>query len=189
MAARSVPSDSVSLPIQARELALCGTLGAAALLLPTLAHVLRFWPLFMPMHIPLLSLGFLVRPLPAAVTAALVPIISGAATGMPSFYPPIAIFMCVELATMAGLASILYRVWPRSKRGLAIRVWILTLVMVIGRAVYIGQVYVFSAFVKLPAGFMAGLSFVSGWPGMILMLVAIPSTVGLMEANRPQQLD
>lgn len=189
MAPKSGPSDPASLPIQVRELALCGTLGAAGLLLPILAHAVRFWPLFMPMHIPLLSLGFLVRPMPAALTAALVPVISGAATGMPPFYPPIALFMSVELATMAGLVSILYRVWPRSRRGLATRIWILILVIVIGRAVYIGQVYVFSAFVKLPAGFMAGLSFVSGWPGMILMLVAIPSAVGLMEANRPEQHD
>jgi hypothetical protein len=32
---------------------------------------------------------------------------------------------------------------------------------------------------KLPATFVAGISFLSGWPGMILMLVVIPAIVKL----------
>jgi hypothetical protein len=34
--------------------------------------------------------------------------------------------------------------------------------------------YLSSLWLELPAGFIAGISFISGWPGVILMMVVIP---------------
>ena len=73
-----------------RERAYCGLFGAAALLLPVLFHVLHVGHVFMPMYLPLVALAFFVRPGAAAVTALLVPLLSGAVTGMPPFMPPVA---------------------------------------------------------------------------------------------------
>jgi hypothetical protein len=49
--------------------------------------------------------------------------------------------------------------------------------LLIGRALHVGLVYLFSLAIALPAGFLAGLSFLSGWPGIILMIAVIPAVV------------
>lgn len=152
-----------------RELAYCGLFGAAALLLPVLFHLVHLGHVFMPMYLPLCALPFFVRALPAAVTAALVPLLSGAATGMPPFYPPVAVFMSIELGVMAALIALSVGRWPRANEWL-----VLIPVLLFGRVLYVALVYGFAQVIALPAGFMAALSFLSGWPGIILMAVVVP---------------
>jgi hypothetical protein len=161
-----------------RELAYCGLFGAAALLLPVLFHLLHLGRVFMPMYLPLCALAFFVRPLPAAVTAALVPLLSGAVTGMPPFYPPVAVFMAIELAAMAALIAFCVGRWPRANEWL-----VLIPVLLFGRVLYVALVYGFSLVIRLPAGFMAGLSFLSGWPGLILMAVVVPPVARVGRRN------
>jgi len=96
-------------------------------------------------------------------------VLSAAVTGMPPFYPPVALFMAIELAVMAGLIALAVRRWPRANEWL-----VLIPVLLLGRVLYVGLVYCFSLIIQLPAGFMAGLSFLSGWPGIILMAVVVP---------------
>jgi hypothetical protein len=57
--------------------------------------VIHLGHVFMPMYLPIVALAFFVRPLPAAVTAAMTPLLSGAVLGMPPFYPPVALMMAV----------------------------------------------------------------------------------------------
>ena len=152
-----------------RDLAFSGLFGAAALLLPVLFHLLHLGRVFMPMYLPLCTLPFFVRPLPAAVTAMLVPLLSAAATGMPPLYPPVAVFMSIELALMAAMISALIRRWPNANEWL-----ILIPVLLAGRVLYVVLVYGFSLVIALPAGFMAAVSLVGGWPGIILMSVVVP---------------
>jgi len=155
-----------------RELAYCGLFGAASLLLPVLFHLLHVGHVFMPMYLPLVALAFFVRPLPAAVTAGLTPLLSAAVTGMPPFFPPVAILMAVELATMAALIAAVVGRWP------CVNEWlVLAPVLVFGRVLYVGLVYVTSVAIELPAEFMAGLSLLSGWPGVLLILVVVPPVV------------
>lgn len=152
-----------------RDLAFCGVFGAAALVLPALFHVVQLGHVFMPMYLPLVALAFFVRPLPAAVTAGIIPLLSGAVTGMPPFYPPVAVFMAVELAAMAGLIAALVTWRP------GVNEWyVLIPVLLLGRVLYVGLVYAFSLIVELPAGLLAGLSFLKGWPGILLMIAAVP---------------
>ena len=164
-----------------RELAYAGLFGAAALLLPVLFHIVHLGHVFMPMYLPLVTLPFFVRPLPAAVTALVTPLLSGAVTGMPPFFPPVAVFMALELAIMAALIAVVMQRWPRANEWL-----VLVPVLLLGRVLYVGLVYAFSVAIKLPAGFMAGLSFLSGWPGVILMIVVVPpvARVGRAVARR-----
>jgi len=153
----------------AHEMAYCGVFGAAALLLPILFHILHIGHLFMPMYLPLVVLAYFVRPLPAATTAFVTPLLSGAVTGMPPFYPPIAVFMAIELSAMAMIIATVCTKWPR------MNVWaILIPTLLFGRVMYVGLVFLFSLFIELPAAFMAGLSFLSGWPGIILMILVVP---------------
>ena len=159
-----------------RELAYCGLFGAAALLMPVLFHLIQLGHLFMPMYLPLVALAFFVRPGMAALTAALVPLISGAATGMPPFYPPIAPVMAMELAAMAVMIGSCRLLFPRVPA-----LVILIPALAFGRGINAGLMYLVACCMKLPAAFVAGISFLSGWPGMILMLVVIPAIVKLSE--------
>lgn len=166
--------------LSARELATCGLFGAAALLLPTLFHLVRLGHVFMPMYLPLMVLAFFVRPLPAAATAAIVPLMSSLATGMPPIYPPVAPIMAVELAAMTALVAACRRRWPQAHV-----LVILVPALVAGRVVYVALATAFASVVELPTAFVAGLSFLSGWPGIALMLVTVPSIVRSAEAVRP----
>jgi hypothetical protein len=158
--------------LTARELALSGLLGAAALLLPVLFHLVQLGRVFMPMYLPLLLLAFLVRPAPAAVTALVVPLLSGALTGMPPFYPPVAPLMAMELALMAALVAGVRGRWPGASPFL-----VLAPVLVLGRALHVAMVYGAASFMDLPARFLAGVSLISGWPGLVLMMIVIPPVV------------
>jgi hypothetical protein len=155
--------------VTVRELAYAGVFGAAALLLPIVFHVLQLGRVFMPMYLPLVALAFLVRPLPAAATGFVSPLISGALTGMPPFYPPVAVLMAVELGLTALVISSLNARFPRANPWL-----LLAPVLVAGRFLYLGLVYGFARIVELPAGFVATASLLTGWPGVVLMLVVIP---------------
>ena len=162
-----------------RDLAYCGLFGAAALLMPVLFHVLHLGHVFMPMYLPLVALGFFVRPGPAALTAFIVPILSGGITGMPPFYPPIAFLMTVELSAMAALIASITQVFPEANEWL-----VLVPVLAFGRGLYVVMVFAMARLMDLPAGFVAGVSFVSGWPGLILMLVVIPPLARLARQRR-----
>jgi hypothetical protein len=157
-----------------RELAYCGLFGAAALLLPVLFHVLHVGHVFMPMYLPLVALAFFVRPGAAALTALLVPLLSGAVTGMPPFVPPVAPVMAVELALMAALIGTLRSAFPRLPAWCA-----LALALAIGRVVNAGLLYGAARAMALPAGFVAGISLLSGWPGLALMMAVVPQVVRL----------
>jgi hypothetical protein len=152
-----------------RELAYCGLFGAAALLLPVVFHLVHLGHVFMPMYLPLVALAFFVGPLPAAVTALATPLLSGAVTGMPPFFPPVALFMALELAAMCAVIAAVRARWPK------VNEWaVLVPVLLAGRVAYVGMVYAFSSVIELPARFMAGLSFLSGWPGVVLMIAVVP---------------
>jgi ubiquinone/menaquinone biosynthesis C-methylase UbiE len=162
----------------ARELAHCGLFGAAGLLFPVVFHLVRLGHVFMPMYLPLMTLAFFVPWVPAAATALAVPVLSGALTGMPPFYPPVAVFMALELAVMAAVVAAVVARRPRINERL-----LLIPVLAFGRAFYVALVYAFSLAVKLPAGFMTGLSFFGGWPGLILMIVVIPPVARLRRGS------
>lgn len=157
---------------RSRDLAYCGVLGAAALLLPVVFHLLRLGSVFMPMYLPLVLLGFYVRPAPAAVTAVVTPLLSGAVTGMPPFHPPVAVVMAAELGVMAALTAGVRTRWPRVNEWL-----LLAPVLLFGRALHVAAVYGLARVLELPAAFLAGLSFAAGWPGILLMMSVIPVTV------------
>lgn len=158
--------------ISSRDLAFCGLFGAAALLLPSLFHLIQLGRIFMPMYLPLMFLPFFVRPLPAALTALLTPLFSALLTGMPPLFPPVALAMSLELALMAGLLSIVARRFPAANE------WLLLVpVLILGRAVSVGLSWLFALAMELPAAFLASVSFVSGWPGILLMCAVIPPLV------------
>ena len=163
-----------------REGLTAGAFGAAALLLPFLFHMLQLGHVFMPMYLPLTALAFYVSPAVAATTAFLVPLLSSILTGMPPMYPPIAPIMAIELAFIAGAIALARRRWPSTPA-----VAILVAVLIAGRVLHVGLVYLASLAMDLPAEFLAGVSVLTGWPGLLLMIVVIPV---LLRARPPQRV-
>jgi hypothetical protein len=163
---------------ESRELALGGLMGAAALLLPAVFHLVHLGFLFMPMYMPLCLLAFLVGPRIAATTAFITPLISGLLTSMPPLYPPIAPVMSVELALMCGAIALARTRWPRCNE------WLLLFpVLLAGRILNFFLMYAVAEIMKLPPGFVATLSFVAGWPGVALMLAVIPALVRILKTK------
>jgi len=160
------------------ELAYGGLFGAAALTLPVVFHAVHLGHVFMPMYFPLMTLPFLVGPKISAATALAIPVLSGLVTGMPPFYPPVALFMSAELTIMAALAS-----WWYHRRQTKVIV-VLVAVLVLGRVVSGATGYLLGLIVDLPARFTSILSVVRGWPGLILMIVGIPPLVRAIGDNR-----
>jgi hypothetical protein len=171
----------MALHVSPRDLAYAGLMGAAALLLPALFHLLHLGHVFMPMYLPLVALGFLVGARAASATALVVPLLSGVITGMPPFHPPTAPFMAAELAVMAGLVSWGSRRWPG--RVLVV----LVPVLLLGRVLQAGAGYVVGLVLELPAGFMSAWAVAKGWPGLVLMVVVIPPLVRLVGPARGGQ--
>lgn len=178
MAGSYVPPDNRP----ARELAYGGLFGAAALALPSLFHLLHLGHFLMPMYIPLMALPFFVGSRIAGVVGFIVPLLSAVVTGMPPFFPPVALVMAVEIGLMAGSLALLRRRYPAVPvLGHVIPV------LVVGRILNTGALYVASVLLSLPAAFVAGISFVSGWPGVLLMLAVLPAVArfrGSMDARR-----
>ena len=154
------------------DIAYCSVFGAAAFLLPVIFHVFHLGSIFMPMYLPLVTMAFFAGPVPSAITALLLPLISGAITGMPPFYPPMAFIMSIELSIMCAMVGLLRKIFSKANELL-----ILIPVLLIGRCIGVGLIYLMARFMKLPARFVAGASLLSGWPGIILMIAAIPAII------------
>jgi hypothetical protein len=77
--------------------------------------------------------------------------------------------MAIELALMGAAIAAVLRRWPRGNEWL-----ILTPVLLLGRLASATLAYGFSLLNHLPAGYVAAASLLSGWPGIILMLVVVP---------------
>jgi hypothetical protein len=164
--------------MSARDLAFAGMFGAASLLLPVIFHLLQLGHALMPMYIPLVALAFLVKGPVAVTTAFLIPLLSAAVTGMPPLYPPIAPIMSIELAFMCGLIATAIRVRP-SLRPLVV----LLPVLVAGRFLNFVLSYAAALVLELPPQFVGTLSFVAGWPGVLLMMFVIPPLVRAIGAT------
>jgi hypothetical protein len=158
--------------LRPRDIAYCAVFGAAAMLLPIIFHAFHLGSMFMPMYLPLVTLSFFVGPIPVVLTALLLPLLSGAITGMPPFYPPIAFIMSIELAIMCGIIALLRKTLPKMNELI-----ILIPVLFLGRCIGIGLIYLMALFMELPAAFVVGVSLLSGWPGIVLMIVAIPAII------------
>ena len=165
--------------MKTRDYAFCGLFGALSLALPTLFHAFGLaGTLFLPMYWPLMALAFLVPTRRAAFVALLVPWASSILTGMPLMWPPLAGVMSVELFVQVLLLGLIGRpaaVQGAARTGFRRAFVTLALVLVLGRFLHAGLIFALAQqFPKLPAGILAGASFLAGWPGVVVMLVFIP---------------
>lgn len=142
-----------------------------ALVFPLLFHVVHLGSTFLPMFFPIALAGFLISPGIAALVGLMAPLLSSILTGMPPLYPPIAPLMAVEglvLAAAIGLARKKFNwgVYPSLIVGIVLQ-----------RSVMAIAVFFVAPLFRLPGDIFTAGMLISGIPGIILQLIAIPPIV------------
>jgi hypothetical protein len=178
MAARELeafdPASVAAGGLDLRTISRAALVTAAALALPVVFHALRLGSVFLPMYLPILAGACFLRPGWAAASGAASPLVSAGLTGMPPLFPPIAVWMAIELAVMAWLVSMATR---RSR-------WSTTLAVAfalgVGRALYALLVFATGRWLELPAGALTVAALLAGWPGMILAVATVPFAVATL---------
>lgn len=140
-------------------------LGALALVLPAVFHMVGLGSRFLPMLLPLLLNCFLSSWPWALGTGIAVPWISALATGMPPVYPPVAAVMSLEAAAMATAAALLRRLPV---------FWAVSLTILCGRLVAFGASWALARSFGLPPAFASAAMLVQGLPGVALQATLVP---------------
>lgn len=153
-------------------------MAALALVLPMAFHAVGLGSKFLPMLLPLLLNAFLVPWRWAVATGAIVPWISGLATGMPPLYPPVAAVMSAECAVMAAVAALIYR---RGTRG----VWAALIPAILaGRLTSLAMTFLLARLFGLPAALASVARLLEGLPGVALQLAVVPLVLRALASRR-----
>ncbi len=146
-----------------------------ALVFPMLFHLVHLGSTFLPMFFPIALAGFLIAPPVAALVGFLAPLLSAFLTGMPPLYPPIAPLMAAEGFVLAATISM-----TRRKMGWGIYPSLITGIL-LQRLVMAVGVFLIAPLFRLPGEVFTAGMLISGIPGIILQLVAIPAIVLALE--------
>jgi len=154
-------------------------LAVLGLVLPALFHSLGMGRVFLPMYLPVL-VGAFVLPLRWAVAlGVLTPLLSALLTGMPPWFPPVALWMSLELGLSSLAANRLGRRLPVA--------WALAASLLLGRCVYAGLVYATAQLLELPSAPLALASWLSVWPGLLLAMLVVPTSVAALRRYAPME--
>jgi len=152
----------------ARETVLGALFVAAGLAVPVVFHAVGLGATFLPMLLPILCAGLLMRPLPAGLVGVLTPPISSLLTGMPPLAPPISPVMSVEGLTLAVVASLLYR-------RLGWNIFVSSAIAVASeRVVMAALIAALAPLFGLPGRWAALWKIVHGLPGTALLILVVP---------------
>ena len=151
---------------------------ALAIALPPVFHAVKLGSVFLPMYLPILAGAFFLPPRWAAIAGAAAPLISAALTGMPPFYPPVALWMTGELAVAGAVVALVGGAGRRHPVVAA------AAGLVAARFVQAFLVFGSAMLMELPPRVLTIATFVSSWPGMVLALVAVPPAVTLLRRER-----
>ncbi len=158
-----------------RDLIWGGLWGALALFLPLLLHTFGLGVHLMPMFLPLLIAACTLRISTALILAVFIPLLSGAVTGMPPLFPPVAPLMALEGAAMVLWLAGSYR---RRKWNLYLS---LAAAFVIQRLVRVGFILLAGRVVELPSGWLIIPALLWGLPGAAIQTAVIPGVVSKIE--------
>lgn len=160
---------------EARELALGACFCALGVVIPALFHAVNLGAVFLPMHLPVLIGGLLLRPRTAALVGVVTPWVSSFVTGMPPV--PFAVVMCLELAALGGVASLL--------TSAKVPAWLATPLAICARCVVTCLVTGWlGGAIGLPARAAGAASLLSGAPGVVLQLIVAPGIAMAIRSRR-----
>lgn len=153
--------------ISTQQITLIALFIALCLLVPIVFHLVGLGKMFLPMFLPILLAGFMIKFPAATLVGLLGPWISALVIGMPPLFPT-ALSMSVEGSVTSGLASYLH-----FNRRLPL--WICIVFPIIAqRAARIIMLLLILPLFGLPAEALSIADFVYSFPGVILQLVVVP---------------
>ena len=165
---------------------------ALGVVVPILFHLVGLGRVFLPMHLPILAVGFFVSPIVAAAAGFVTPWVSSFLTGMPPL--PVAVLMSLELPVLAGIASLCYRalkgrVHKSRWVGKIIAVWSSTVIAIVARIAVdlLLLAKVVAPILQLPAGSFGLAAVLAGTPGIVLQLTLVPAIVLAIERMRKER--
>ncbi len=148
---------------------------ALAMLLPFITgQIPSIGNMLCPMHIPVFLCAFFCTWKWAAVVGFSAPLLRFMIAGVP--HMPMGIAMCFELATYGIVASVLYKVLPKSKASIYIS---LISAMILGRIVWGAGRLVIAGVTAMPFTWQLfiGGAFLEAIPGIIIQLILVPIIV------------
>jgi hypothetical protein len=148
---------------------------ALGLTIPVLFHTVGLGAAFLPMFLPILAAGLLLRSVPAALIGLVTPPLSALLTGMPPLMPPVAFVMAVEGVILGALSSFLYR---RLQWNIFLTAAAAVLVQ---RTVMILLTIVLAPLFGLPGPLAALGLLAQGLPGVSLLIFAVPLLIRYLE--------
>ena len=161
--------------INGKEIIIASLFGAWALVMPVFFHMLGLGGIFLPMLIPLLTMGFVISIPLAALNGFMIPFVSSFLTGMPSLYPPLALVMGFEGVSLACTASLAYRVFK-------LNLWIsLFLAIAAERVVLILAAIWIAPIFSFPPYMLSLGSLTASLPGVVLMIIIVPTVIKALE--------
>lgn len=148
---------------------------ALGLTIPVLFHTIGLGAAFLPMFLPILAAGLLLRSVPAGLVGLVTPPLSALLTGMPPLVPPIAFVMAVEGVILGTLSSFLYR-------RLQWNIFLATAAAVlVQRMVMTLLIMVLAPLFGLPGPLAALGLLAQGLPGVSLLIFAVPFLIRYLE--------
>jgi len=163
--------NTVNDTIDIQNILLAVIFSALGIIIPMILHLFGLGSVFLPMFLPLAVGGFLLSPRNALLVGFVTPLLSALLTGMPPFYPPIAIVMAVELAMFCFVISIL-----RNKTALPLVV-ILTVAVVVDRIFLLLLYSVIMPLFQISFKAFALYDLLKSFPGIILIFILVPIMV------------
>ncbi|MFC1558274.1 ECF transporter S component [candidate division KSB1 bacterium] len=160
---------------KSREMVTAAIFGALGVIFPVLFHLIGLGSVFLPMYLPIATMGFLVSFPIAVSTGIITPLFSAVVTGMPPFFPPVALVMCIELSVLAGSISLFYRRFKWN-------IWISLIgAIILSRTIYILILLLVIPLLMLPPEILTIAAVISSIPGIILMAAIVPFAVKTIE--------
>ena len=137
----------------------------------------------MPMFLPVMLGGLLLRWRFALVLAVVTPLASFTITGMPPITPPVLPVMMTELMLISSILSLLHVHLQKNK-------WAALISAIVADRFFLFIVAYFLAPVfGLPQMFASFSLVISGIPGIILQLIVLPAALVFIEKKFPQYLN
>ncbi len=153
--------------IETQQMTLISLFIALCVIIPFVFHLAGLGAMFLPMFLPILLAGFVIRFPLAMLVGLLGPIVSSLLTGMPPLFPT-AISMMAEGMVASGVASFLFC----SKKS---SLWLALLLAIIAeRMTRVLMIFLILPLFGLPAREWSIAEITLTLPGVALQLVLIP---------------
>lgn len=169
--------------LSTKKIVYAGLFLALGLLLPFLtAQIPSLGNMMLPLHIPVLLVGFICGWPYGLIIGFILPLLRSMLFGMPPMFPT-ALAMAFELAVYGVVIGILYKVLPKKNISIYIS---LIISMICGRIVW--GIVSFALYGLAGSAFtweifMAG-AFVNAIPGIIIQIIIIPIIVMALKKGR-----